>query len=228
VFENAPYGCKLYCCWCAQDIDANRFWEAMGFVPLAFRAGSAKKARVHIFWQKRIREGDETTPYWFPAQTSSGSIREDRLVLPIPPGKHWSDEMPVVLPREESTKSQITNVKQTSNSKLRTQNKGPLPPTRRGVQFGRPSAKSEPAPAPAPAAKKEKQKKQKVKNDPKLIAAARELRDRWLERINEDPAMLEAGSNGKYDVSKTLSEVEGSKALAAPKVRESLRLRQAA
>ena len=31
----------------------------MGFVPLAFRAGSAKKSRVHIFWQQRIREGDD-------------------------------------------------------------------------------------------------------------------------------------------------------------------------
>ncbi|CAN5366098.1 hypothetical protein BH09PLA1_BH09PLA1_34960 [soil metagenome] len=52
-FERSAYGCKLYCCWCAQDISANRFWEAMGFVPLAYRAGSEKKSRVHIFWQKR-------------------------------------------------------------------------------------------------------------------------------------------------------------------------------
>src|SRR5262245_44690430 len=22
VFERAPYGCKLFCCWCAQDLDA--------------------------------------------------------------------------------------------------------------------------------------------------------------------------------------------------------------
>jgi hypothetical protein len=48
-FERSAYGCKLYCCWCAQDIEANRFWESMGFVPLAFRAGSEKKQRVHIF-----------------------------------------------------------------------------------------------------------------------------------------------------------------------------------
>ena len=88
-FDRSAYGCKLYCCWCAQDIEANKFWESMGFVPLAFRAGSAKKSRVHIFWQKRIRQGDETTPYWFPSQTTGGSIREDRLVLPIPPGMRW-------------------------------------------------------------------------------------------------------------------------------------------
>ncbi|HEX3357100.1 MAG TPA: GNAT family N-acetyltransferase, partial [Tepidisphaeraceae bacterium] len=94
MFERAAYGCKLFCCWCAQDIAANHFWESLGFVPLAFRAGSRGKgpkgaARVHIFWQRRIREGDTTTPYWFPSQTNSGSIREDRLVLPIPPGTHW-------------------------------------------------------------------------------------------------------------------------------------------
>ena len=97
-FDRSAYGCKLYCCWCAQDIEANRFWESMGFVPLAFRAGSAAKSRVHIFWQKRIRQGDTTTPYWFPANTTGGSIREDRIVLPIPPGTHWSDAKPRILP----------------------------------------------------------------------------------------------------------------------------------
>ena len=86
MFDRAAYGCRLFCCWCAQDIEANHFWESLGFVPLAFRAGSRQKDRVHIFWQKRIRAGDTTTPWWFPAQTTGGSIREDRLVLPIPPG----------------------------------------------------------------------------------------------------------------------------------------------
>jgi hypothetical protein len=42
----------------------------------------------------------------------------------------------------------------------------------------------------------------KVKNDPRLVAAARELRDRWLERINADPSALL--SNGKYEVCKAL------------------------
>src|SRR5690349_13321404 len=69
MFDRAAYGCRLFCCWCAQDIEANRFWEAMGFVPLAYRMGSEKKARVHIFWQKRIRAGDCETPWWFPSQT---------------------------------------------------------------------------------------------------------------------------------------------------------------
>jgi len=39
----------LYCCWCAQDlVESNRFYELMGFVAIAYRAGSAKKKRVHI------------------------------------------------------------------------------------------------------------------------------------------------------------------------------------
>ncbi|MDQ3439259.1 MAG: hypothetical protein M3478_02785, partial [Planctomycetota bacterium] len=57
--------------------------------------------RIHIFWQRRIGANDtneNATPYWFPAQTGSGSLREDRLVLPIPPGTHWRDVMPLVLP----------------------------------------------------------------------------------------------------------------------------------
>jgi hypothetical protein len=40
VFDRAAYGCKLFCCWCAQDLDANYFWESLGFIPLAFRAGA--------------------------------------------------------------------------------------------------------------------------------------------------------------------------------------------
>src|SRR5688500_10375418 len=100
VFERAAYGCRLFCLWCAQDIQANWFWESIGFVPLAFRTGSASKQRVHIFWQRRVREGGETTPYWSPSRTRNGAVGEARLVLPIPPGTHWRDVMPVVLPNE--------------------------------------------------------------------------------------------------------------------------------
>jgi hypothetical protein len=192
MFERAAYGCKLFCCWCAQDIEANRFWESLGFVPLAYRAGSREKGRVHIFWQRRIRAGDATTPYWFPSQTTSGSIREDRLVLPIPPGTHWSEAMPVVLPREQPAAGG-----------------GELP----GRRPRKPIAKKPPtrprlgavmwfAP-PTPAVETPKREpRQKVKNDPKLIAAARELRDRWLEQVNADPSVLL--SNGKYDVTRPL------------------------
>jgi hypothetical protein len=202
-FERSAYGCRLYCCWCAQDIEANRFWESMGFVPLAFRAGSAKKSRVHIFWQKRIRQGDCQTPYWFPAQTNSGSIREDRLVLPIPPGRHWSEEMPRILPSEERGMGVSPVLPSPKRGRGAHATGKPVPqiPTRLSRQFAPPGAKPRPelTPEPAPVAEKQKPvKKPKQKNDPKLIAAARELRDRWLERVNEDPSLLV--SNGKYEV----------------------------
>ena len=41
----------------------------------------------------------------------------------------------------------------------------------------------------------------KQKNDPKYVAAARELRDRYLEHVNKDPAALPA-AGGKYDVNR--------------------------
>ncbi|MGC4033571.1 MAG: GNAT family N-acetyltransferase [Tepidisphaeraceae bacterium] len=101
-FDRSAYGCRLYSCWCAQDLKANEFWEAMGFTAIAFRTGSMTKGkqkspRVHIFWQKRIRDGDTTTAWWYPSQTGGGEIREDRLVFPILPGVHWRDVLPIVL-----------------------------------------------------------------------------------------------------------------------------------
>jgi hypothetical protein len=60
-------------------------------------------------------------------------------------------------------------------------------------------------PAQASAFQAAKRPKQaRVKNDPKLIAAARELRDRWLEKVNENPSLLLP--SGKYDVSRALVE----------------------
>ncbi|MBC7785572.1 MAG: GNAT family N-acetyltransferase, partial [Burkholderiales bacterium] len=89
MFDRAAYGCRLFCCWCAQDIEANKFWESMGFVPLAYRAGSETRgknggARVHIFWQKKIRGKDDPVNWWFPSKTDQGALRADRFVLPIP------------------------------------------------------------------------------------------------------------------------------------------------
>lgn len=192
-FERSAYGCKLYCCWCAQDIEANRFWEAMGFVPLAFRAGSEKKQRVHIFWSKRIREGDTTTPWWFPAETKGGSMMEDRLVFPIPPGTHWSDAKPIVLPRHTLNRHTVAKPKELEDGRKKTRSPVANAKIRRplsgGLTFGVPVVE-----------KPKRAKREKIKNDPKFVAAARELRDRWMEKVNEDPSMLE--SNGKYNVAR--------------------------
>jgi hypothetical protein len=54
--------------------------------------------------------------------------------------------------------------------------------------------------------------RKKVKNDPKLVAAARELRDRWLEHINTTPLL----AAGKYDVSRALPEAARTTVSARP------------
>jgi hypothetical protein len=201
-FERSAYGCRLYCCWCAQDIAANRFWEAMGFVPLAYRAGSENKSRVHIFWQKRIRAGDmgeKATPWWFPSKTAGGSIREDRIVLPIPPGTHWSDAKPLILPAAQ-TKALPEEPRRTA--KKREKIDAPAPVLRNGLMFSIPKP-GEPLPEDKPA-KQPKPKAEKIKRtcDPRLVSAARELRDRYLEHVNSEAHALRA--IGKYAVSRTL------------------------
>jgi len=227
-FERSAYGCKLYCCWCAQDIEANRFWEAMGFVPLAFRAGSEKKSRVHIFWQKRIVQGDTATPWWFPSKTAGGSIREDRIVLPIPQGSHWSDAKPMILPgagegaalpgpkpaetlKAAEKRSQRAAKPNAAKPKAATQDEAPPPIRRNGLMFDIPQP-GEPLPEAKPAGektpKREKAESQKTKRvcDPRLVSAARELRDRWLERVNASP--LEA--QGKYEVARPIADRQGA------------------
>ena len=198
MFDRAAYGCKLFCCWCAQDIAANKFWEAMGFVPLAFRAGSEKKSRIHIFWQKRIRSGDTTTPWWFPSKTAGGSIREDRIVLPIPPGTHWSDAKPLILPGGDDESKRLPEPKRAAVKKTKVIEK-PRAVKRNGLSFDIPKQGE-----PVAIEKPRREPKQKPKNDPRLVAAARELRDRWLEQVNDPGAPGLLLSQGKYDVSKEL------------------------
>jgi GNAT superfamily N-acetyltransferase len=198
AFDRAAYGCRLFCCWCAQDLEANYFWEALGFVPLAFRTGCRKRQRIHIFWQRRVRENDCQTPYWFPSQTHSGAYREDRLVLPIPSEVHWRDVMPRVLPGMEP--KQITEKKRGRGTHATKKTK--LPPkaiVKGGFRF---SVQKE----TAHEAKPKRELRPKVKNDPKLIAAARELRDRWLEHVNTDPGAPGLLSHGKYEVSRALPQ----------------------
>jgi hypothetical protein len=64
---------------------------------------------------------------------------------------------------------------------------------------------------------KVREKKRKAKNDPTLLAAARELRDRWLENLNSENAGLIG--LGKYDVSRELPEVIGQTTTARLGVR---------
>jgi hypothetical protein len=253
AFDRSAYGCRLYCCWCAQDLAANYFWESLGFVPLAFRVGSGRKKRLHIFWQRRIDSHSVTpspnhsvtpAPYWYPFQTSSGAIRADGLVFPIPPGVRWQDvkaiEMPTVaraecspqarpclegpktknmggspMPRKTKSPQNTANMvaiivggrvkyvpKPGATSGARGEGQGAREETMKTKKRARRdlSSRSPLTPRPSP-----------LTYDPRFLKQNRELRDRYLERVND---RLLIAPCAKYDVSRTLSGVEGSRALA--------------
>ena len=242
-FERAAYGCRLFSCWCAQDIQANWFWESIGFIPLAFRTGSRAKQRIHIFWQRRVRGNDEGagnsggTPYWFPSQTSAGAVGEDRIVLPIPQGTHWRDAKPLVLPgipvepevplgatlpggqpvrvRPDTGQPKLTRAQRAVIMRSQSKHLGGVPLGKKAVLRGgrikyinRPDYVPEldaPEELMEPAKPKRPRNSQpRAKNDPKYIAAARELRDRYLEQINTPGERLLPAAHGKYDVSRQL------------------------
>ena len=74
-------------------------------------------------------------------------------------------------------------------------------PKRRFATFGPPPRDSGVVPQQVVVnAKPVRKKKPKVKNDPKHVAAARELRDRYLEQFNAGLVL----PNAKYDVGKAL------------------------
>jgi hypothetical protein len=221
VFKRSAYGCKLYCCWCAQDLEANYFWESIGFVPIAFRAGGKQKknpstglraGRVHIFWQRRINGDDVTTPYWYPCNTNGGAIAQDRLVFPIPPGVHWKDVQAIVMPGMAEAAQEK---KRLPGAKRAKQREEILPAS--AIQSGGLRLSPVVAAAPAPVEKAKPQRKPQAKNDPALVAKARELRDRWMDRLNSGAALA---GEGKYDVSRALTAANGDGKSAAARLPE--------
>ena len=153
--------------------------------------GGTRICRLHALAHHGDKRG---TPHWFPSHTTSGSIREDRLVQPIPPGTHWQDVKPILLPAEAgSPKLEARSPKQARNPKPQIRN-NPAAVTNGGLRF------AVAAPRAPEAAKPKREPKPKVKNDPKHVAAARELRDRFLEHVNADPSGVLG--EGKYDVSR--------------------------
>jgi hypothetical protein len=217
TFARAAYGCRLFSCWCAQDIQANFFWEALGFFPLAFRTGSRGKQRTHIFWQRRVREGDVTTPLWYPCETRGGAIREDRLVFPIPPNVHWRDAKPIVLPgspldpggelvplvnaaQKREPRRIVSTAQKIAVVRSQSKHLRGLPAGKAAVITGGgiryinradhvPESKSNPAP-----------KEPAAKFDPKFAAMTRQLRDQYLERLNAQPVP----ALGKYEPGRPL------------------------
>ncbi|MEM6769646.1 MAG: hypothetical protein AAF597_03585 [Bacteroidota bacterium] len=264
-FDKSAYGTKLYCCWCKQSLAANRFWEAMGFVPLAFRAagrstiekvkrktGSTAGA-TQIFWQKRIRRGDTSTPWWYPYETSGGAMMEGRIVLPLPPEMQWHQAAPVVLPGAERRaeeqrllEAKVSEVekreRKLNRQGAKSAKKGKIaagsmpggvvaPRAVGGGGFGAGSGFGEPeavvsedkgllTPDAAELARIEAEKAvakkalkdAQRKNDPELVAYARELRDRWQEHVTGDGAyvgMIENKARGRYVIGRLLPGVRG-------------------
>jgi len=120
-----PPPSKLACAWVAQDIEANFFWEACGFEPIAARRGSRRKGRVHIFWERRIDPNDAQTQLRHPDATHGGLMREKRIVVPIEAGDAWKKLKPEDFPeppeeggRSAAGKSRAGGGKQKAESKL--------------------------------------------------------------------------------------------------------------
>lgn len=77
-------------------------------------------------------------------------------------------------------------------------------PVLRGFSFASAPKPAEPAAITTPAAKPKRTPKPKRKNDPQLVAAARELRDRWLDEVNAG-RYLPTAANAKYDVTRQIA-----------------------
>ena len=196
-----PWGVRLACCWCAQDLEANRFWQALGFVPLAYRGGSTRKQRTHVFWQRRVHQGDGCD-WWYPSQTTGGSIREDRLVLPIPPGSDWAESRPLLLPGMRDAK-QIEADAKTAKPARQRRARAPKPPTVDCGNIASGGFRFAAARVPVPPTEVVKPvKKPAEKNDPALVRKVRTLRDVYLAEINNGGLTLDG--EGKYDVSRAL------------------------
>jgi hypothetical protein len=195
----------------------------MNFVPLAFRAGSEGKKRIHIFWERRVRVDDTETPYWYPCATNAGSLRADRVVLPIPPGKNWCDAMPILLPdvpveRPADAKPALPGKAVRVQTGARRRGKRVRPSmASHGLRFSVAAAPQAPLAATAGEGKTTRKKMAagRLRFDPKHIAAARELRDRYLEEVNS--GRLELSARGKYDVGRSMeSATEDVRLVTAP------------
>lgn len=227
---------KLLCCWCGQDLPANKFWLGIGCVPLAFRTGSRRSQRIHIFWQMRTRSGDCSTPYWYPFETSGGAVRENRMVLPIPRSVHWSGNLPALIPGIHSggTVPLLPNGLPSPSATPTPQRKalpGPPPtPQQRAAAFRQKHMKAPPAGHvavmsssglkyfrtneqiaadnfEAPKVKREP----RPRNDPVHVRAARELQSAYLDAVAAAPPPV---SEAKYDVRRSVPDPAGGISIA--------------
>ena len=128
-------------------------------------------------------------------------------MLPIPPGTHWSDAKPLVLPGVPSANESAAALPGPKAPRVKKEKaaEAPAPIKRNGLSFDIPQ-QGEALPE-AKAEKPKKEPKPQVKNDPQLVAAARELKDRWLEQVNA--GLYLPVENGKYDVRRLVDETVG-------------------
>jgi len=124
--------------------------------------------------------------------------------------------MPIVLPKEpKSLPDQSENKAAAPAPVLKA-------PTRRYARFGPPpsdlAVTTPPVAVPVSTGKPKREKKPTLKNDPKHVAAARELRDRYMEQFNANAGALGGASQGKYDVSKSLPAAPAAAVEGLPKL----------
>ena len=123
-------------------------------------------------------------------------MREDRLVFPIPAGTHWSGAKPILLPGMVPEEPK----RLPSPRQKRAKHASPIGPTTiaaGGLRF----AVTKP---PESEPERKRDRRQKLKNDPRLVAAARELRDRYLERINH--GALVPQTQARYEVARAIPD----------------------
>lgn len=223
--EALPFGMRLAVCWCAQDLPANHFWASVGFRAMAWRTGSRTKQRPHIWWCRHVRIGDDF-PLWMPAKTQGGAISEERLIVPILPGQHWGDALPVLIPSAKGDTvlaSGLPPVTQEAEDRVQRaaghavpgpqighagpSGPEPEPPravvTKQGIKFIG-GAKGPPA--------KGARGKERVKrvHDPEMRRKLRDLRDRFLDALHSGRIRLP--SSEKWDVGRivdTSRQLEG-------------------
>ena len=139
-----------------------------------------------------------------PATPARGAIGEGRLVFPIPPGTHWSEVQAVALPDANGEQKALGSDAEMPSREKKTRK--PIVPslsanviTGGGLRFATPEPVKD-------RAKRERRAKPKVKIDPQLVSKARELRDRYLEHVNDQPLLV--APRGKYDVSRALEPIK--------------------
>jgi hypothetical protein len=139
-------------------------------------------------------------------------------VIPIPPGTHWRDAKPLILPGmddangtedsraenddagTERARSSRRRKRVVIGMKQKSINTG-------GLRFQSPEEQADQEARLKRAASNATRKRRqptKTTNDPKHVAAARDLRDRFLEQVQRDPSLLP--DRGTYDVRRALPE----------------------